>query len=69
MHQLSVQREKIKKMRNFWAKMREVEWFAVIAIILLVAAVALTLVFNTPWALAIVLAIAAVVAAIFSHRT
>jgi uncharacterized membrane protein YdbT with pleckstrin-like domain len=56
-------------MRNFWAKVREVEWFAVIAIILLVAAVALTLVFNTPWALAIVLAIAAVVAAIFSHRT
>lgn len=56
-------------MRSFWANLREVEWYAVIAILLLVVAVALTLVFNTPWALAIVLAIAAVVAAIFSHRT
>ena len=55
--------------RKAWSRIREVEWFAVIAIILLAAAIALTLVFNTPWALGIVLAIAAVVSAIFSHRT
>lgn len=56
-------------MRGFWNTIREVEWFAVIALLLLVAAVALAVWAPTLWALAIVLAISAVVAAVFSHRT
>jgi len=46
-----------------------VEWYAVIAIFLLIAAVALAVWVPDLWVLAIVLAISAVVAAVFSHRT
>jgi len=53
---------------RFWNWVRETEWYAVIAILLLAGAVALA-VWTNLWTLAIVLAIAAVVAAVFSHRT
>ncbi len=54
------------RFRNF---ANAVEWYAVIAIILLVVAVILAVWFPALWVLAIVLAISAVVAAVFSHRT
>lgn len=56
-------------MRRFWNTIREVEWFAVIALMLLVVAVVLAVWVETLWVLAIVLSVAAVVSAIFSHRT
>ncbi len=56
-------------MRRFWNGLREVEWYAVIAILLLATAIVITLVLEALWALAIVLAVAAVVSAVFSHRT
>lgn len=48
--------------------MREVEWFAVIAVILLIGAIALA-VFTSLATLALVLGLCAVVSAIFSYRT
>ena len=56
-------------MRRFWNVVRETEWYAIIAILLLVAAVVLAVWTPALWALAIVLAISAVVSAVFSHRT
>lgn len=59
---------------RFWNIMREVEWYAVIAIVLLVGALLLAVLIAvqavTPflWVLAVVLGFSAVVAAIFSHR-
>ena len=56
-------------MRRFWNALREVEWYAIIALVLLVVAVILSVWVPTLWVLAIVLSVSAVVAAIFSHRT
>lgn len=62
-------------LRRIWNVFREVEWYAVIAIFLLLSALVLAVLIAvgavTPWlwVLAIVLTQAAVVSAIFSHRT
>lgn len=56
-------------MRKVWNVLRETEWFAVIALLLLVVAVILAVWVSHLWVLAIVLSVAAVVSAIFSHRT
>ena len=62
-------------MERFWNVIREVEWYAVIAIVLLVVAlvlsvlIAASLVTSTLWVLAVVLGFSAVVSAVFSHRT
>lgn len=62
-------------MRGFWNSLREVEWYAVISIILLVAAlviavfIAMGAIEPLLWVLAVVLTQTAVVAAVFSHRT
>lgn len=62
-------------MRRFWNSMREVEWYAVIAIVLLAAAFLLAVLIAasvlTPllWVLAVTMGFAAVVSAVFSHRT
>lgn len=54
--------------------LRETEWYAVIAIVLLVAALVIATLIAaailTPlmWSLAVVLSCAAIVSAIFSHR-
>ena len=56
-------------MHGFWNTVREVEWFAVIAVLLLIVAVALAVWVPTLWVLAIVLSISSVVSAVFSHRT
>lgn len=60
---------------RFWNVVREVEWYAVLAIVLLVAAlvvavlIAMQMVASTLWVLAVVMGFSAVVAAVFSHRT
>jgi len=60
---------------RFWNIIREVEWYAVIAILLLVVAVILAVliaigaVVPLLWVLAVTFGFAAVVAAVFSHRT
>lgn len=60
---------------RFWNIIREVEWYAIIAMVLLATAlilavlIAMSAVTPTLWVLAVVLGFAAVVAAIFSHRT
>ena len=56
-------------MRRLLNTLREFEWYAVIALLLLVVAVALAVWVPSLWVLAIVLAISAVVSAVFSHRT
>jgi hypothetical protein len=62
-------------MRNFWNNLREVEWYAVMAIAFLAAAVvlatliAVSAVSGTLWVLTVTFGFAAVVCAIFSHRT
>ena len=55
-------------MRNLWSFLREIEWFAVIALLFIVAALVLV-VFTPLWELPLILGMAAIVAAIFSHRT
>lgn len=60
---------------RFWNVVREVEWYAVLAIVLLVAAlvvavlIAMQMVASSLWVLAVVMGFSAVVAAVFSHRT
>lgn len=60
---------------RFWNRVREVEWYAVIAIVLLVAALLLSVLIAvqavTPalWVLAVTMGFSAVVSAVFSHRT
>ncbi len=62
-------------MERFWNVIREIEWYAVFAMILIIGAlvlavlIALTVVPVTLWVLAIVLGLASIVAAVFSHRT
>jgi len=62
-------------MRNFWNAVREIEWYAVLSIILLVGALVLAVFIAVGaipillWVLIIVLTQAAVVAAVLSHRT
>ncbi len=62
-------------MERFWAFIREVEWYAVLSIALLVFAlvlavlIALGAIASLLWVLVIVLTQAAVVSAVFSHRT
>ena len=62
-------------MRKIWNNLREVEWYAVIAMLLLTTAlilavlIAMSVLPLTIWVLAIVLTQTAIVAAIFSHRT
>lgn len=59
---------------RFWNVVREVEWYAVIAMVLLIAALILAVLISVQvvplylWVLAIVLGFSAVVSAIFSHR-
>ena len=59
---------------RFWNVVREIEWYAVIAMVLLVAALILAILIAIQavplylWVLAIVLGFSAVVSAIFSHR-
>lgn len=59
---------------RFWNVVREVEWYAVIAMVLLVAALILAVLIAIQaapvylWVLAVVLGFSAVVSAIFSHR-
>lgn len=55
-------------MRKLWNVLREIEWFAVIAILFIVLALALVI-FTTLWELPVILGMAAIVAAVFSHRT
>jgi hypothetical protein len=61
--------------RRIWNGLRETEWYAVIAIVLLGGALLLAVLIATSavtamlWVLAIVLGMAAIVSAIFSHRT
>ena len=61
--------------RRFWNALRETEWYAVIAIVLLAAAFLLAVLIATSvvtpflWVLAVTMGFAAVVSAIFSHRT
>lgn len=55
-------------MRKFLNVVREIEWYAVISILLLIIAVALAVWVPTLWVLAIVLAISANVSAVLSHR-
>ena len=70
----SQRKRKNGKMR-FWNVIREIEWYAIIAMALLATAlilavlIAMSAVTATLWVLAVVLGFAAVVAAIFSHRT
>ena len=54
-------------MRKLWNLARELEWFAIIAVALMATAIALVL-FTTLWELPVILGMAAVVSAIFSHR-
>lgn len=62
-------------LRRFWNAIRETEWYAVIAMLLLTGAlvlavlIAMSIVGYNMWVLAIVMASAAIVSAIFSHRT
>lgn len=62
-------------MRNLWNALRETEWYAVIAMVLLVGAlllavlIALSIIPIILWVLAVILTQTAIVAAIFSHRT
>jgi Kef-type K+ transport system membrane component KefB len=62
-------------MERFWKVIREIEWYAVIAIVLLVAAlvlavlIALSVIEPLLWVLAIILTQTAIVSAVFSHRT
>lgn len=62
-------------MRRFWNIVRETEWYAVIAMVLLIGAlllavlIALSAVTPALWVLAVVLGMAAIVSAVFSHRT
>lgn len=59
---------------RLWSTLREVEWYAVIAILLLVCALVLAVLIAasvvTPllWVLAVVLGFSANVSAVFSHR-
>ena len=59
---------------RFWNVVREIEWYAVIAMVLLVAAlilavlIAVQAVSSTLWVLAVTLGFSAVVSAVFSHR-
>lgn len=55
-------------MQKLWSFLREVEWFAVLALVLLVLAVALVI-FTPLFQLPVILGFAAVVSAVFSHRT
>lgn len=60
---------------RFWNALREVEWYAVIAILLLAAATLLAVLIATSvvtpmlWVLAVTFGFSAVVSAVFSHRT
>jgi len=62
-------------MRKIWNTLREVEWFAVLAMLLLATATLLAVLIATLvitpllWVLAVVFGFAAVVCAIFSYRT
>lgn len=62
-------------MRRAFNIIREVEWYAIIALVLLAVAVVLAVLIAVHainpllWVLAIVLSFAAVVSAIFSYRT
>lgn len=62
-------------MQRIWNTIREIEWFAVLAIVFLAAAVLLAMliavsaVSGTLWVLTVTFGFAAVVCAIFSHRT
>lgn len=59
---------------RFWNALREIEWYAVIAMVLLISALLLAVLIAieavTPllWVLAVILGFSAVVSAIFSHR-
>lgn len=62
-------------MARIWNAIREVEWYAVLSIVLLVIAlglavlIAMSFIESLLWVLVIVLTQAAVVSAVFSHRT
>lgn len=62
-------------LQRFWNVVREVEWYAVFSILLLVFAVLLALLIATSviepmlWVLVVTLGFAAVVSAVLSHRT
>ena len=62
-------------MRRFWNVAREVEWFAVLAIVFLAGAILLSMLIAVSavspllWVLTVTFGFAAVVSAIFSHRT
>lgn len=62
-------------LRKFWNIIRETEWYAVIAMVLLIGAlilavlIALSVVPVLLWVLAVLMTQAAIVSAIFSHRT
>jgi hypothetical protein len=62
-------------MRQLWNNLREVEWYAVLSIILLFIALVLAVfiamgaILTQLWVLIIVLTQAAVVSAVLSHRT
>lgn len=55
-------------MGNLWKFIREVEWFAVFALVLIATALALVI-FTSLWEVPVVLGLAAIVSAVFSHRT
>ncbi len=61
--------------RRFWNVVREVEWYAVFSILLLVFAVLLALLIALSviepmlWVLVVTLGFSAVVSAVLSHRT
>lgn len=55
-------------MQKLWNFLRELEWFAVFSMLFIITA--LVLVVLTPlWQLPVILGMAAIVSAIFSHRT
>lgn len=60
---------------RFWNSLREIEWFAVLAIaflagaVLLAMLIAVSAIAPTLWVLTVTFGFAAVVCAIFSHRT
>lgn len=60
---------------RFWNIVREVEWYAIIAMVLLAAAlilavlIAMSVVTPLLWVLAVVMGFAAVVSSVFSHRS
>ena len=60
---------------RLWNTLREVEWFSVLAVLLLAAAtvlavlIAVSVISPLLWVLAVVFGFAAVVCAVFSYRT